>query len=435
MTHDRPLRPFRRRFGIAATVGLAIVLAGSAGPSPAQETGVMMIPVEGEGADYWPRWRGPSGQGFASGSGYPDTWSDTENVMWRTPVPGTGNSSPIVWDDRIYLTTAYDNGQRLSLLAFDRETGALLWERFAPEGRSERVHQKNGHASSTPLTDGERIYASFGSRGLVAFDMEGEQVWHQDFGALDNYWGTAGSPLLYRDRIILYQDVSRGSFVAAFDRETGEEIWRTSRDATVGWGSPIAIRAGGRDEIIVHGQRRVQAYDPLTGSELWHCNGSTVEVIPTAVVGYGMVFCASGRAGPTLAVRPGGDGNVTETHLEWTSPRGSPFVPSPILYEENLYLVNDMQSIATALSAQTGETVWQGRLGVARREGFSASPVGVDGKVFFTNDYGETYVLRAGNQFEILRVNELGEQVLASPALVDGRWYFRTAGHLIAIGS
>lgn len=397
---------------------------------------VSMIPVEGEGALWWPRWRGPSGQGLVVGTGYPDTWSDTENVLWRTPVPGNGNSSPIIWDDRIYLTTAYDNGRRISLLAFDRATGQLVWERFAPEGRTESVHQKNGHASATPVTDGRRVYVSFGARGLAAFDREdGTLVWHQEFGALDNYWGTAGSPLLYQDRVVLYQDVSRGAFVAAFDAATGEEIWNTPRHATVGWGSPIAIRVGDHDEIIVHGQQRVQAYDPATGAELWHCNGSTIEVIPTAVVGYGMLFCSSGRAGPTLAIRPGGTGDVTSSHLEWTSPRGSPFVPSPVLFGENLYLVNDMQSIATALDARTGDRVWQGRLGVARREGFSASPVAFDGKIFFTNDYGETFVLRAGDEFEILNVNELGEQVLASPALVDGHWYFRTANNLIAIGS
>ena len=424
-----------RRLGATAIAGLALLIVAAAGPAEGQQNGVMMIPVEGEGADYWSRWRGPSGQGMVSGSGYADTWSDTENIAWRTEVPGSGNSSPIVWGDRIYLTAAYDNGQRLSLLAFDRSNGSLLWERFAPEGRSERVHRKNGHASATPVTDGERIYVSFGARGLVAFDMEGEVLWHQDFGALDNYWGTAGSPLLYEDRVIIYQDVSRGSFVAAFDSETGAEIWNTPRDASVGWGSPIAIQVADHDEIIVHGQRRVQAYDPETGSELWRCNGSTIEVIPTAVVGYGMLFCASGRAGPTLAIRPGGEGDVTDTHLEWTSPRGSPFVPSPILYGERLYLVNDMQSIATSLDVRTGENVWQGRLGVARREGFSASPVAFDDKVFFTNDYGETYVLRAGDEFEVIRVNELGEQVLASPALVDGYWYFRTAEHLLAIGN
>jgi len=178
----------------------------------------------------------------------------------------------------------------------------------------------------------------------------------------------------------------------------------------------------------------VQAYDPERGRELWSCGGTTYEVIPTPVVGYGMVFCASGRAGPTLAIKPGGTGDVTGTHLAWTSPRGSPFVPSPILYGDQLYMVNDMASIVTALGATTGKTLWQGRLGVARREGFSASPVAVDGKIFFTNDDGETFVLRAGATFDLMHVNDIGERTIASPALVDGRWYIRTDKNLYAVG-
>jgi outer membrane protein assembly factor BamB len=425
------------RIALAATIlTAAILLYPHPDPMASQDSpseSVMMIPVDGEGARYWSRWRGPSGQGLVSGEGYPDTWSDTENVVWRTPVPGAGNSSPIVWDDRIYLTTSYDGGRRISLLAFDRATGEQVWESFAPEGRLERVHEKNGHASATPTTDGERIYVSFGARGLAAFDMDGALLWHQDLGNLDNYWGTAGSPLLYEDRIIVYQDVSSSSFVAAFDKETGEQLWLTERNASVGWGSPIAIRVGDHDEIIVHGQDRVMSYNP-DGSLRWYCDGNNFEVIPTPVVGHGMVFCSSGRAGPTMAIRPGGEGDVTESHLEWRNPRGSPFVPSPVLYDGQLYIVNDMQSIVTSFSAESGETLFQGRLGVAQREGFSASPVAFDGKVFFTNDNGETFVLRAGPEFEILHVNRLGENVLASPALVDGRWYIRTGTSLIAVG-
>ena len=430
-----PLIDTSRRTLCAIAVAAAVALAGwSAARVTAQEPGVQMIATEDPGAAYWPRWRGPSGQGLVVGTGYPDTWSDTENVLWRTDVPGRGNSSPIVWGNRIFLTTSYDGGRRLSVLAYDRTTGAQLWERFAPEGTVERVHQKNGHASATPATDGERIYVSFGSRGLVAFDLDGELVWHQDLGPMGNYHGTAGSPLLYKDRVILYQDHSRNSFVAAFDTRSGRELWRTPRDARVGWGTPIAVRVGDHDEIIVSSQNRVQAYDPQTGSELWRCGGNLFEVIPTPVVGYGMLFCSSGRAGPTLAIRPGGRGDVTDSHLVWTSPKGSPFVPSPILYGEHLYMVNDMASIATAFQATTGEVLWQGRLGVAQREGFSASPVALDGKVFFTNDEGDTFVLRAGAEFDLLHVNRLNVRTLASPALVDGRWYFRTERHLLAIG-
>jgi outer membrane protein assembly factor BamB len=172
----------------------------------------------------------------------------------------------------------------------------------------------------------------------------------------------------------------------------------------------------------------------MTGRELWRCDGSSYEVIPTPVVGYGLVFCASGRVGPTLAIRPGGQGDVTRSHLAWSTPRGSPFVPSPILYGEHLYTVNDMASIVTSFEATSGRVMWQGRLGVAQREGFSASPVAIDGKVFFTNDEGETFVLRAGSTFQLMHVNSIGERTLASPALVDGRWYIRTDQHLFAIG-
>ena len=425
---------------IVAVVGLTAALASTrefASPAlPFQDTDVSMVAIVGEGARYWPRWRGPSGQGFASGTSYPDKWSATENVLWKVRVPGEGNSSPIVWGDRIFLTAAHEGGRRLSLLAFRRSDGSLLWEAFAPEGRLESVHDKNGHASATASTDGKLVYVSFGSRGLMAFDFDGKLVWRQDLGALNNYWGSAGSPLLYKDRVILYQDQQRAeSFIAAFDSATGKPLWRTPRNASVGWGTPVAIRAGGRDEIVVNGQYAVVAYDPDNGRELWRVGGTTMEVVPTVVVGHGMLFSSSGRAGPTLAIRPGGQGDVTRTHLVWSSPRGSPFIPSPILHGDQLYMVNDMTSIATAFDAKTGRALWQNRLGAAQREGFSASPVVVDGKVFFTNDEGETFVLRGGGEFNLLHVNNIGERTLASPALVDGRWYIRTAGHLFAIGS
>jgi outer membrane protein assembly factor BamB len=323
----------------------------------------------------------------------------------------------------------------LSLLALRRSDGGQLWEAVAPAGRGDSAHYKNGYASATPATDGERVYVSFGSRGLLAFDLDGKLLWQRDLGRIDNYHGPAGSPLLYKDRIILYQDHDSGGFIAAFNAQTGQQIWRTARQASVGWGTPIAVRVGDHDEIIVNGQSRVLAYDPNSGRELWRCGGSSYEVIPTPVVGYGLIFCASGRVGPTLAIRPGGQGDVTNSHLAWSTPRGSPFVPSPLLYGEQLYTVNDMASIVTAFEAVSGRVLWQGRLGVAQREGFSASPIGVDGKVFFTNDDGQTFVLRAGPTFQLMHVNDIGERTLASPALVDHRWYIRTDQHLFAIGT
>jgi outer membrane protein assembly factor BamB len=428
-----PARSIRGRLAVAL-----LAVATARGSSQAAPDVVRMIEADGIAAKYWPRWRGPSGQGLVPDGPYPDRWSAKDNVVWRTPVAGRGNSSPIVWGDRIFLTTAYDGGQRVSIVGFRRGDGKQLFETFVPQRDVEFGHPKNGHASATPATDGRRVYASFGSNGLLAVDLDGKLLWHRPIGRLSNYHGSAGSPVLYKDRLFIYQDHggtdAGGSFVAAFDTESGKPLWRTARDASVGWGTPIVINANGRDELVVSSQRRVQAYDPASGKELWSVAGNTYEVIPTPVVGHGLVFCASGRAGPTIAIRPGGSGDVTSTHVAWSVSRGSPFVPSPMLVGEVLYLVNDMQSIITAYEAKSGALLFQGRLGSERREGFSASPVAVNGQVFFTNDDGETFVLKAGRTFALSHVNQLGEPVLASPALVDGRWYFRTASSLVAIG-
>jgi outer membrane protein assembly factor BamB len=410
--------------------GLGATLAGA-------PDDVRIVAVEGDGARYWPQWRGPSAQGIARDAPYTDTWSPATPVQWKVPVAGRGNSSPIVWGNRLYLTTARDDGRRLSLLAFNRADGRVVWETAVPQDGVEGVHQKNGYASATPVTDGQRIYASFGRHGLVAFEADGRIAWQRKFGPIENYHGPAGSPVLYRDRIFLYQDQSprgnQGGFVAAFDKATGRTIWQTARRETVGWGTPVVIHAGERDELIVSGQGRVVAYDPATGRELWTVTGNTFEVIPTPVVAHGLVFASSGRAGPTLAIRPGGSGDVTRSHVAWSTPRGSPFVPSGIVVGELLYLVNDMQSILTVYEAKTGALVYQNRLGVAQREGFSASPVSVNGKVFFTNDDGQTFVVQAGREFKLLHVNEGGARTLASPALVDGTWYWRSDGQLTAI--
>ncbi|MGQ0733814.1 MAG: outer membrane protein assembly factor BamB family protein [Acidobacteriota bacterium] len=418
-----------------AAVLLTLVALGST--SVLSRADVHMVEVSGEGAKFWPRWRGPSGQGLVPSGKYTNRWSPTTNIKWRTRIAGEGNSSPIVWADRIYLTTAQDGGAKLALASYTRVDGRKVWETVIPQVGVEYVHQKNGHASATPTTDGRLIYASFGRHGLVAFDLAGRIVWHRKFGLIDNYHGPAGSPVLYKDRVFLYQDQAgrgdRGAFVAAFDARTGETLWETPRTETVGWGTAVVINSGARDELVINSQRRVAAYDPATGKELWSVRGMTFEVIPTPVVGEGLVFASSGRAGPTLAIRPGGSGDVTSTHLMWSTPRGSPFVPSPIVHDGLLYLVNDMQSILTVLEAKTGTPVYQGRMGVAQREGFSASPVLVNGELFFTNDEGETFVVKAGREFNLLHVNTLGERTLASPALVDGVWYWRTASSLIAI--
>ena len=320
-----------------AVLVVVLVLGTFAGIAPAghaqaQTPTVGMIPVEGEGARYWPRWRGPSGQGIVADSGYPDRWSATENVVWRTPVPGRGNSSPVVWGDHIFLTAGRDRGRRLFVHAYRRSDGSLLWETEVAPGPREAVHQKNGPASATPTTDGERVYVSLGSRGLAALDFDGELLWHTEVGRISNYHGPAGSPLLYRDKLIIYQDQRSGGFVAAYDTATGEQIWRTSRVQSVGWGTPVAIRVGDHDELVVSSSRTVNAYDPETGRELWRCNGNNFEVIPTPVVEAGLVFCTSGRAGSD-AGDPAGRTRRRHGYSTWpgrrraarrSSPRRSP---------------------------------------------------------------------------------------------------------------
>jgi outer membrane protein assembly factor BamB len=416
----------------AVLVVVAAVLTSS--PPPPVE----LIAIDGEGAGYWTRWRGPSGQGHVTGTNYVEEWSSSQNLKWRTAVPGIGHSSPIVWKDHIFLTTARNDGARMSMLAFRRSTGEKLWETDVPTRGVEHKYPKNSHASATATTDGERVYASFGTHGLAAFDFTGKLVWQAKIGDLSNYHGSAGSPVLYKDRLFIYQDhdgtASTGSFVAAFDKVTGKTLWKTPRMESVGWGTPIVIRAETRDEIIVSSQRRVAAYDPQTGKELWTVRGMTFEVIPTPVVGHGFVFCSSGRAGPTFAIRPGGTGDVTTTHVAWSAARGSPFVPSGLVHGDLLYLINDMQSVLTAYEAKTGAVVYQSRLGEPTREGFSSSPVAIGDKLFFTNDQGQTFVVSAGREFKLLRTNTLPGSVLASPALVDGVWYWRTDSELIAIG-
>jgi outer membrane protein assembly factor BamB len=347
-----------------------------------------------------------------------------------------------VWGDRIFLSTADEDGSNRSILCYRRSDGTLLWRTAVPETDAEKLHQKNSYASSSSSTEGRLVYTYFGNGGLLAVDFDGKVVWHVSLGAIKLYHGPGGSPLLYKDRIILFQDhrsMGRGApsepgFIVAIDKATGRELWRKSRSPRPGWGTPIAVHVDDHDEIIVSSSRRVEAFDPDTGEVLWFCGGNKVEVIPTPVVGHGLLYCSSGRAGPTMALRPGGTGDVTDSHVVWQTAKGSPFVPSPLLLGDYLYTINDMVSVASCHEAKTGKLHGQLRLGQAQREGFSASPVTVEGKIYFTNDEGETFVIHPAPDFKVLHTNRFGERTLASPALVDGRWYFRTESSLICIG-
>ncbi|MBI1913516.1 MAG: PQQ-like beta-propeller repeat protein [Planctomycetes bacterium] len=387
---------------------------------------------------FWPRFRGPSGQGLTGLKSLPVTWSkDSDNIVWRVRVPGQGNSSPITWADRIFLTSAGEGGKDRFVHCLNKEDGKLLWSRRVPERPTETgVRDKNGYASATPVTDGERVIAFLGTCGLVCYDFKGNLKWQYDDFRVATTHGTGSSPVLYKDSVILVQDQNRAaSIFLAVDKRTGKLLWKQSRDRAMTWSTPVVLRVGTRDELIFAGAEHVKGYDPNTGRELWALKGPTYEVVPAVVFGEGLIYSASGRNGPTLALRPGrgtrasGSGDVTETHLAWRAVRGGPHVPAPIYLDGRLYTVNDF-GIATCLDAATGRLMWQERLA----DRFSASPIEAGGLLYFPAESGVTYVLRAAERFEVVAQNDLGSPILASPAVVDGKLLLRTQEELVCIG-
>jgi outer membrane protein assembly factor BamB len=379
----------------------------------------------------WPQFRGPSGQGEAVGPAPPVEWDAAgKNILWRTKVPFRGNSSPVVWNDRIFLTGSDEKGRERSVLCFDRHDGKLLWAKPVPAKPPEPgVRDKNGFATSTPVTDGERVIVFLGSCGLCCFDYVGNLQWQHDL-KIRTMHGTGASPLLYQDLVILVQDQSQAdSLFLALDKKTGKVVWESERGRAMTWSTPVVVRVNGRDELVMAGKNTVKGYDPRTGRELWSLDGPTEEVIPNIVVGPNMLFSASGRNGPILALRPGGDGDVTETHLVWRTVRVGPHVPSPVLVNGRLYSANDT-GILTCLDAASGRLIFTQRLA----DQFSASPVTAGDLIWFCGESGTTYVVRAVDHFEPVAVNKLDSPILASPAAIDGTLILRTRDELLCIG-
>jgi outer membrane protein assembly factor BamB len=391
-----------------------------------------VVPPAPDAERHWPRFRGPSGQGLTGKSGLPVRWDkDGTGIAWRVKVPGHGNSSPVVWGDRIFLTSADAKGQERSVLCYGRADGRLLWERKVPPRTPEPgVRDKNGYASATPVTDGERVVAFLGSCGLVCYDFDGNLQWHYDKLRFRTTHGTGSSPLLYRDRVFFIQEQNQADTVfVALDKRTGQLLWERPRAKAMGWSTPVVVHVGDHDELLFAGGETIKGYDPATGKELWSLSGPTHEVIPAVVVGKDLVYCASGRNGPTLALRLGGSGDVTATHLAWRAVRYGPHVPSPILVGGRLYTVNDT-GIASCLDAATGKLIWVERIS----DRFSASPVEAGGLLYFPSESGITYVLRAADKFEVVAKNDLGAGILASPAVVDHQLLLRTQEELVCIG-
>jgi outer membrane protein assembly factor BamB len=393
----------------------------------------------------WPSFRGPHGSGISEEKGLPAKWSDTENLVWKTDLPGPGASSPVVWGDKVLVTcyTGYGLDQsnpgdqenlRRHLLCVDRKSGKVLWDKEVkaklPEPRYAGFMANHGYASSTPATDGERIYVFYGKTGVFAYDFAGKELWQADVGDKDYYWGTGTSPLLYKDFVIVNADVESGALIA-LNRKTGKEEWKATSLSGC-WGSPVLVDVpGGKPEIVLSFPNVVRGFDPDTGKELWKCDGIKENYLcPTVTAKDGVVYAIGARAHNALAVKAGGTGDVTRTHIVWTKRVGSN-VTSPSVYEEHLYWVDD-GGTAYCLKAKDGEQVYAERL----KGGVYASVTIADGKIYVVSKKDGTFVLAVGPKFEQLAHNTLSDDSTfnGSPAVSQGQLFLRSDKRLYCIG-
>ncbi len=385
----------------------------------------------------WPGWRGPLRSGVTTDKGVPTHWSPTEAVLWKTPLIGTGISNPVVWNDRVFITAAEGRDQsELHLLCLDRDSGQVRWhQRLWGTAPTVFYYPKSGLASPSPITDGKRLWVFFGTGDVFCFDLDGGLLWQRaladEYGPFENRFAAASSPLLVGDSIILQCDHYGASYLIAIDGHSGANRWKSERpEAWLSWSSPQIVPVGQQFELVVSGSEKLDGYDPVTGQRLWTVRGMVRECVPTPLWANGLVYAVSGPNGAHLAIRPGGRGDVTDTHVAWRHDRGTSFVPSAIIVGDRYYLADD-KGIASCMSTATGELLWRKRLGGK----FTASPVSADGKLFFTSESGSTLVLDA-NSAEYVEIahNEVGADVYASPAISQGRMFLRTSGHLVCIG-
>ena len=388
------------------------------------------------GETEWPQFRGPTGQGLSAAEQVPVEWSATSHVAWSVEVPGRGWSSPVLSRGRLYLTAAVGEGDKtLHALCLDAADGHLLWntEIFRPEPAAlAAMHRKNSAASGTPIVTNDRLYAHFGHMGTAALDLDGTVLWRQTALAFPPVHGTGGSPILADGALVFSCDGKTDPFIAALEAATGAVRWKTPRQTPArkpfSFSTPLAVQVQGAPQIISPGSGFVGAYDVRDGRELWRVGyGEGYSVVPRPVFAHGLLFVSSSFDKPTLsAIRPeGAAGDVTATHLAWTAGKGVPHSASMLVLGDELYFVSDA-GIATCADARTGAVHWSERLG----GDFSASPVAAEGRIYFQNETGDTFVLKAGKTFELLAKNALGERTLASPAVADGALYLRSESRL-----
>lgn len=442
----------------SAGVAMIVMALSGAGATSQSDTGA----AAGAQSRFWPQWRGPLGTGEAPSARPPLEWGEGKNIRWKVEVPGRGKSTPVVWGDLVFITTAVpsskppapgatstgsshpavrpaDASLEFVVLAYARSDGRVRWRRTVREELPhEGTHQDGTYASGSVLTDGARVYAFFGSRGLYALDMAGNPVWQKDLGRMQtrNAFGEGASPALYRDTLVVNWDHEGSDFIVGLDSRTGRETWRRDRDEPTTWATPHVAVFEGRAQVVVNGRNRVVSYDVATGERLWQAPGLTENVIPSAVSGDGMVFAMSGFRGTVARAinLAAAHGDVTAPPaLAWSYERDTPYVPSPLLYRGGLYFLKSNSGVITQLDPKTGAPRYTHRLDATPN--VYASPVAADGRIYVLGREGTTVVLAAGPEPTVLATNALDETTDASLALVDAEVYLRGARHLYRISS
>lgn len=424
-------------------------------------------------AQNWPQFRGPGASGVAEGSMAIVNWDaeKLENTLWKTKIPGLGHSSPVIWGNKVFVTTAVTSGAKdetryglygdvapvkedprhtWKVYALDKQTGKILWERTAYDGMPKvKRHPKSTHSDSTPVTDGKYLVALFGSHGLYAYDLNGKLLWKQDLGVLDSgwfydpdyQWEHGSSPVIYRDLVIIQADIQKNSFIAAYNLKNGKLVWKTPREEISSWGTPTVHQGKTRAELITNGSRAIRGYDPLTGKELWRLTPNSEVTTPTPIVAHDLIYVTSGYRPiqPIYAIRLGASGDITlkdgkdsSEFIAWSKTRGGPYMPTPVVYGDLLYTCSN-QGVLTAYDAKTGERHYQERLG-GKGGAFTASPVASDGKIYLSSEDGEVFVVKAGPKYELLATNKVGEVMMATPAISEGLVIIRGHDHVFAFG-
>ena len=406
---------------------------------------VVAIAADGD----WPHWRGPNDDGMAKGDA-PLHWSDTEHISWKATVPGRGHSSPVVWGDRIFVTTTLNHRNatkgdgrglvehKFMVLCYDRKTGKLLWEKVARVATPHQpAHQQYGSfASNSPITDGKYVFAFFGSRGLFCYTMAGELVWQKDFAALRMFmnFGEGAWTALDGDKLLVVLDQEGESFLLALDKTTGRELWRTPRQGNTNWSGPYITVVNGRKQVVVSASREVCGYDLESGKPLWSAKGLGQNTIPAPVAADGMIFVMSGYRNPNLmAIKLGREGDLTGTDaIVWQNQRGNSYTPSPVLHDGKLYVLTDT-GMLSCFDAKTGKPYYQQER-LPKPYSFKSSPVGANGKLYLASENDDVIVVRMGEKFEVLATNTLKDQMfIGTPAIVDGEIYLRGQNTLFSI--